>query len=170
MSEAQARFLGSLASTVLGDRDFIQKLHVKYGGQMSSSQASEEIKHLQSLRDGARPMVRSGRGGATTTAPAGRYAVEEGGITQLVEISKPSEGRWIGYTFVKTVPIVPNGHSEPLRGAAAARVLNEIERDPIVAASNYGRITHLCGQCGRPLRDERSVSLGIGPDCRSKFD
>jgi hypothetical protein len=37
------------------------------------------------------------------------------------------------------------------------------------ALSSYGRMTSRCGCCGLPLTNKKSIDLGIGPICLSKF-
>lgn len=44
---------------------------------------------------------------------------------------------------------------------ALKRILVEGDK----AKLEYGKREGHCGQCGRPLTDEQSVALGIGPDC-----
>lgn len=170
MTASQAAFLRDLAKTVVGDgQDYLRQINEKYKGETTSAQASAEIKHLQSLKAGARPLVQGKGGRATTTAPEGKYAVSDSqGYPVIVEVSKPT-GRWEGYTFVKSVPMIPNGTDEPVRGVEATHILNAIERDPVTAAVNYGRMTGRCGQCNRRLSDPTSVAMGIGPECRSNF-
>lgn len=60
---------------------------------------------------------------------------------------------------------------------AAARVdsltvverLREIDRDPRAAAAAYGKLSGICGCCGRDLTDPVSIEQGIGPVCRERF-
>ena len=170
MTDAQAAFIKRLAHQVVGEgEEYLAKIAHKYGGGISTVQASTEIKHLQNLQSGARPIVQK-NGRATTTAPPGRYAVKDTeGVPVIVEITKPTEGQWAGYTFVKTVPLIPNGQEMPVRGTEAVHVLNEIEKSPMLAAENYGRMTGRCGQCKRRLSDPQSLQIGIGPECRANF-
>lgn len=173
ISDSQTRFMRRLAHEVTGDGDrYVAAINAKYARVLSSSEASAEINHLKSLQGGARPMIQpKPKSPATTSAPVGRYAVDlpGGRGPTLVEITKPTSGPWSGYTFVKTVPFLEGGKAEPVKGAAAIHVLNEVERSPRACAAAYGRMTGRCGQCNRRLSDPSSVQLGIGPECLGRF-
>lgn len=173
VTAAQTSYMRKLAHEVTGDGDaYVKAINAKYVDGLSTTAASAEIKHLKSLQDGARPLVQpKKKAAATTSAPAGRYAVDLPGNSgsTLVEVTKPTSGPWSGYTFVKTVPLMSEIASEPIKGEVAIKVLAAIEADPRGSAGMYGRITGRCGQCGRRLSDPSSVSLGVGPECSSKF-
>lgn len=47
--------------------------------------------------------------------------------------------------------------------------LRAILADPLAAQVAYGRLTGVCGVCGRLLEDEQSVAAGIGPICAGKM-
>lgn len=47
--------------------------------------------------------------------------------------------------------------------------LRAILADPLEAQKAYGHLTGTCGRCGRPLEDEQSVAMGIGPICATKY-
>lgn len=174
VTEAQTRFLRRLAHEVTGDGDgYVAAINKKYADGLTTTAASAEIKHLKSLQGGARPLVqpKQKKAAATTSAPAGRYAVDlpDDGGSLLVEVSKPSSGPWAGYTFVKTVPLMSEVAPEPIKGAVAVKVLAAIEDNPRGCAGMYGRITGRCGQCNRRLSDPSSISLGVGPECMGRF-
>jgi hypothetical protein len=40
---------------------------------------------------------------------------------------------------------------------------------PLAAAVAYGRATGRCSCCGRPLTNDVSIRLGIGPICRGRY-
>ena len=166
MTPAQRAFLQKLTRNNPG---FLAEFARRCGGAVTAKQASAEIKRLQSRPTKPLPLVTNGKGIATTTAPVGRYAVEALGRITLVEITKPTEGKWAGYTFVKTAPHLEGYTPEAVRGDEAVLVLNEIESDQRYCATRYGRITGRCGQCNRRLSDPQSLSLGIGPDCLMNF-
>ena len=44
-------------------------------------------------------------------------------------------------------------------------MLEQIEKDPIAAATLSGKLTSCCSFCSKQLTDERSVVLGYGPVC-----
>jgi len=98
--------------------------------------------------------------------PAGRYAIENAeGELRFYQVDKPTEGRWVGRTFVK---VQTGDDLYPVRGLALAAVLAEITKDPEGASRRYGREIGRCGVCGRTLTDEVSRSEGIGPRCKEK--
>jgi hypothetical protein len=174
VTDAQTRFLRRLAHEVTGDGDgYVAAIHEKYANGLSSTEASAEIKHLKSLQGGARPLVqpKPKKAAATTSAPAGRYAVDlpDNKGSLLVEVTKPTSGPWAGYTFVKTVPLIAEVSQEPIKGAVAVKVLAAIEENPRGCAGMFGRITGRCGQCNRRLSDPTSISLGVGPECMGRF-
>ncbi|MER5675799.1 DUF6011 domain-containing protein [Streptomyces sp. NPDC002238] len=41
-----------------------------------------------------------------------------------------------------------------------------IDQDPAAARRKFAELSTRCCVCGRPLRDDRSKVLGVGPDCR----
>ena len=49
-------------------------------------------------------------------------------------------------------------------------LLLELDRDPKATATAYGRRTGSCCFCSRELTDGRSVAVGYGPVCASRFD
>lgn len=99
--------------------------------------------------------------------PAGRYAVTtEAGPLAFYRVSRPTEGRWAGRTFVA---VQASDDEHPVRGQAAAAVLAKIATDPEAASRAYGREIGACGVCGRTLTDEASRAAGIGPVCAAKF-
>lgn len=106
------------------------------------------------------------------TMPAGRYCVEveDGGKSELyfVQIDKPEQGRWKGYTFAKRLIGAPGDYAKvnmsvPMR----KHVMRLIENDPKGAMIRYGQETSVCGRCNSPLTDPLSRELGIGPKCRT---
>jgi len=112
--------------------------------------------------------------------PAGRYAVEQ----RRIEISKPVDGKWAGWVFVKDGSEygagrrIAGGRPEwkgcvEIKGSAQMladrRDLESIIADPLEASKQYGRITSTCGVCGRTLENPESVAYGVGPHCRARF-
>lgn len=47
--------------------------------------------------------------------------------------------------------------------------LQTISTEPREAAIRYGRLTGVCGCCGRELTDPESIAKGIGPICEAKW-
>lgn len=44
------------------------------------------------------------------------------------------------------------------------------EGNPAAALTRYSRYHHKCEICGRPLTNETSMRLGVGPECRGRRD
>lgn len=102
--------------------------------------------------------------------PDGRYAVEDAEGFTFWQVDRPEEGKWAGWTFVKSLHGSPGDlRREPVRGRAAYAVLERIYQDPVGASYNFGRMLGICGICGSPLTNEESRELGIGPVCREKM-
>jgi hypothetical protein len=67
-----------------------------------------------------------------------------------------SEDWWVNTTNSK-------GHEEPI-----LRCLIELAKDPESTLRRGGQVSHMCCRCSKTLTDPLSMSLGIGPECRSK--
>jgi hypothetical protein len=63
------------------------------------------------------------------------------------------------------------GIFEPARGApeGLGAKLRQFACDPAGEAARYGRLHGVCCFCNKPLRDERSTSVGYGPVCADHF-
>ncbi|GGZ23763.1 hypothetical protein GCM10010387_16240 [Streptomyces inusitatus] len=57
-----------------------------------------------------------------------------------------------------------------VRAAYLTRVVDAILTDPVAAGRRFAEFGIRCCQCGRPLRDATSKTVGIGPECRSGMD
>jgi hypothetical protein len=116
--------------------------------------------------------------------PTGYYATKSltgNNDYDFWKIESPSEGRWVGYTFVKRVI---GGHSDSdvprdsKKKISTERVGSKATQRNAIAAimemgiEESGRLfgTELkyCRVCGIHLTDETSRALGIGPTCRDK--
>ena len=98
--------------------------------------------------------------------PVGRYAVEMGETLAFVQVDRPEDGRWAGYTFV-TRQLA----DEFVRVSRqqAATILDAIQAaGPAEASKRYGREIGECGVCHRTLTNEDSRAAGIGPVCAAK--
>ena len=103
----------------------------------------------------------------TPEVPAGRYAVPNAaGELRFYVVSRPTEGRWAGRTFVS---VQASDAEYPVKGRAANVILGEIAADPKAASVRYGQELGCCGVCGRTLTDEASRAAGIGPICAGRF-
>ena len=107
--------------------------------------------------------------------PEGRYAVPDGSTRLKVRISKPTEGRWAGFIFVKDASEYGVGErygQQRPGGAYGGGIIDELEAilaDPRAASTRYGLLVGRCGVCNRHLEDEASVAEGIGPVCASRL-
>lgn len=130
--------------------------------QLTREQASAFIDYLNTLPKAERPAaVKVGE------VPAGRYAVEVGETLAFVQVDRPEEGRWAGYTFV-TRQLA----DEFVRVSRhqAATILEAIKAvGPAEASKRYGREIGECGICHRTLTNEDSRANGIGPQCAKKI-
>lgn len=107
--------------------------------------------------------------------PDGRYAVPGGDTRLKLRVSKPQEGRWLGYVFVNDAAVYGEGTKYGMQSPGslyrgdAQDALRAILEDPFEASRAYGLLTETCGVCGRALEDPVSVERGIGPICASRF-
>lgn len=103
------------------------------------------------------------------TIPEGCYAVVDpaDGILKFFSVSKPTQGKWQGYTFVS---IFASNEKYPLKNPMMrGRILLEISKDPKAAMLRYGKEIGRCGHCGRQLTNEESRAKGIGPVCEAQL-
>ncbi len=112
--------------------------------------------------------------GLDLTPLDGYYAVPDG-ETRLKVLIQHGQGKWAGWIFVKDGAIYGTGArfgsqrpGQKYRGKIAKQ-LEAILADPNEAMAEYGKLTGRCGACHRPLEDETSVALGIGPVCRERL-
>lgn len=103
------------------------------------------------------------------TVPAGYYALDGSGKNAIVfyRVDVPDKGKWQGYTFVKLV--VGGRVDSNVPREQKAGILARIEEAGIKEATiRYGQEIGKCGMCNRPLTDDLSRQMGIGPVCREK--
>jgi hypothetical protein len=64
-----------------------------------------------------------------------------------------------------------NGEFFPTRNAddSVKGLIREFADNPSDTAGKYGRLTGGCSFCNKPLKDERSTSVGYGPICAENF-
>lgn len=102
------------------------------------------------------------------------YRPDRGGDKGALKAWPPQRNTW-GQLLYKDMPDgkahTAAGHAfaeahwarvRQARKAAAA----EIEANPELAAARFARYQTSCCACGRAMWDERSVTYGIGPECR----
>lgn len=104
----------------------------------------------------------------TVEVEAGRYAIvdEADGRIRFFVVDRPTEGRWIGRTFVSEQA---SDEKYPVRGPRRNEILAAIAVDAEGALRRYGVELGRCGVCGRTLTDETSRAAGIGPDCAARL-
>jgi hypothetical protein len=125
---------------------------------LNVAQASQWIERLKTL-----PLKSQRILSTQPTVDAGHYAVEHEGVLKFYRVTKPTEGRWAGYTFLD---VYASDERHPIRNRSTKNeILGLIAADPD-AGPRYGREIGSCYVCNRTLTDETSRHLGIGPVCR----
>lgn len=68
--------------------------------------------------------------------------------------------------------IRPQGEFQPRREASPAHIdlLQAFGRDPAGVAAASGKLTGGCSFCAKGLTDERSLEVGYGPICATKYE
>lgn len=102
--------------------------------------------------------------------PEGHYAIDgrDGRDTDFYHVDVPTEGKWVGWTFVKMVV----GGKDDIRIRDWDKIwaiLGTIKQDPQEAMLRYGRELGQCGKCHIHLTKYASRHLGIGPDCAEQI-
>ena len=133
--------------------------------------ASVKIDDLKARVHRLRKLQRPERIGAVADVPPGRYALRNAprfkNTITFFEVSRPTEGRWAGRTFLS---IMQSDERVPVRDPQQrAMILGLIARDIRGALTLFGRETEHCGHCGRRLTNDESRALGIGPVCAEKL-
>jgi hypothetical protein len=97
------------------------------------------------------------------TTPSGRYAITgPDGATKFYRVVNEN-GRITLFVYASSEQhLVSNWKN-------ITSILKQIEADGLkAAAKRFGNEMGSCSECGRPLTDEVSRELGIGPVCRNK--
>lgn len=111
-------------------------------------------------------LQREARNKTANTLPEGRYALAIRGVVTFFQVDRPATGKWAGRVFVSRI----DGDTKtPIRGRDGHHIREQIEADPLAAATLYGRESQVCGICQRALTNEESRQRGIGPICAAKF-
>lgn len=132
--------------------------------KLTAKQASERIEALMK-----EPTIAPAQQMKRGAVKAGFYAIptQEGAVNDLAfyRVDVPERGKWAGYTFVKMIV----GGQDPIRvpKAQATGILARIAADPD-AGPRYGWEIGKCCRCNRLLTNDRSRTLGIGPECEKK--
>lgn len=130
--------------------------------QATAKSGEVEVANIRQIFDNAverglkRPVIRA-EGLALSLAPAnGRNA----GAIYVKRIEDDVyQGKIVGTKFMAT--------READAGTLSA--LQALSAEPREAAVRYGRLTGSCSCCGRELTDPKSIEMGIGPICASKW-
>lgn len=168
-STKQTAFLADLAAS-RGTRDEQEATAAALDAGLTVAEASRLIDYFLS-----RPRLMT-KPAARTITPApvtftlpvvaeGRYAIQTPDGVKFYKVSRPTEGRWAGYTFLDAQA---SDEFWPVKAVASkVAILSAIAADPD-ALARYGRLLGVCGVCGRTLTDEASRAKGIGPVCEGR--
>jgi hypothetical protein len=106
----------------------------------------------------------------------GYYAVPNGDTRLKLRVKHPGkDSSYHGWVFVDDGAAYGSNQkygSQRPGGKYQGKVqeqLRAILADPYAAQVAYGKLTGVCGHCGRPLEDAESVARGIGPVCAAKY-
>jgi hypothetical protein len=99
---------------------------------------------------------------------AGERSQQPGSINVTDAASGFADRTWYGRITTKAV-WQPSRKLDTATIAAVEAALTTFNADPAAAAAHYGHGTNHCCFCRRELTDERSVSVGYGPQCADKF-
>jgi hypothetical protein len=88
---------------------------------------------------------------------AGRYSRNPGAV--YVKTGDTYMGKVLHGTFTPSAAATEQ----------TVRAVEAVAMDPLGEAIKYGRLTGRCACCNRKLSDEKSVALGIGPVCKTKW-
>jgi Family of unknown function (DUF6011) len=95
---------------------------------------------------------------------AGERAREPGSLT--ITSSVATEGRRTWFGRVTRAGVYEAGRDAPVNVGPQLRAF---AADPVTVAAEHGRLHGRCCFCNHPLRDERSTSVGYGPDCADHY-
>jgi hypothetical protein len=155
-TEPQISYIRDLVKKKYAEADRAHYLDFLDRGVMNKDRASEIITHLKGLPNAE----------GYSDAPAnedvevGLYLVD--GVAYKVKRAVYGSGflyacRWDedSASFVKE--------------SGAIRKIRASHRMTLEQAGPYGLAMSACAHCGRPLTDENSIALGLGPICASKY-
>lgn len=155
---------------ITGERGEMVNRHLER--PLTKAGASKLIELLKALPASAPIKATPADLPSADVVPAGCYALDtkEGALNETVfyRVDRPEEGRWAGRVFVKRL----EGGDREIR-VPVGQVAGILERIASVGAEEafkaYGRLTRVCGVCGKSLTNDESRAYGIGPKCRQKF-
>jgi len=101
--------------------------------------------------------------------PAGYYAIDHKDTLMFYRVTRPTEGKWIGWCFVD---VQASAEFYPIKNLDEKRAILQaiLDSPPRAAAERYGQEIGNCGICGRTLTNQESREVGIGPICRARAE
>ena len=131
---------------------------------VSKIRAAEAAKQ-EAERQAARARYAAWRSIPVYVGGRGYYALEMSGTVHFFKVSRPSEGKHAGKTFVEEQA---GDAFHKMAWVRTGEVLDAIALDPETAGRLYGQKIQKCYRCHRTLTDLDSRTAGIGPDCAKK--
>jgi len=168
-SEAQINFIATLA----GERDWdaigsdvAQRFQAIMEMGVSKAKASEIIDWLK--KQPRKVVAATPKADTGLAVPDGYYAVAMAGHKNDVtfyRLRTGKRGKWQGFQFID---LLASTTPYPVRGKDARAAVYTAIREAGIneARAAFGQKLGRCGVCNRPLTDETSRALGIGPECR----
>jgi hypothetical protein len=155
-SDAQLSYIRGLVNRKYEEADRAQYLDFLENSRISKARASEIITYLKTLPNAEG----SSEVNANEDVEVGLYLVD--GVAYKVKRAVYGSGflyacRWDeeSTSFVKE--------------SGAIRKIRASHRMTREQAGPYGLAMSACAHCGRPLTDETSIALGLGPVCAEKY-
>jgi hypothetical protein len=140
--------------------------------QMPMEAASKLITALMERPRDERALNFSAGTPASDVVRDGYYAIDRPNDnhkneTVFYRLRTGKPGRWQGFQFID-LQAGPSWY--PVKGAGARKEVYEaiLHAGQENARARYGQMIGRCGCCGKPLTDDTSRQIGIGPICRDK--
>lgn len=155
-SERQMNYIRALVDQKYPTAERAKYLNFLDNAVVSKARASEIITLLKTMPN----VFTSEDSGSQEDVEVGLYLVD--GVAYKVKRAVYGSGflyacRWDedSTSFVKET--------------GAVRKIRASHRMTLEQASPYGLAMSACAHCGRPLTDENSIALGLGPICAAKY-
>lgn len=176
-TERQIRFIGALIAELeeLSDTEVKGRVMKVINGYdvptASKCIKALQIRKAQRLADRTASQPQVAPTNRYPDVPAGHYATTSrtgNNDYDFWNVSRPTEGKWAGYTFIERVV---GGHEDiKVRGAEARQALQAIVDAGINEAGIlYGQEVGSCFKCNTHLTRKYSRAMGYGPDCADKL-
>jgi hypothetical protein len=175
-TEPQINFIATLASerdwNAIG-QDVAARFQATMEQGVDKAKASKIIEWLMKQPKQITPATPAPAAGqsAGVSVPDGYYAVAQEGhknALSFFRLRTGKKGKWAGFQFID---LLASTTPYPVRGKDAREKVYAAIREVGVneARQAYGREIGSCGVCNRPLTDDHSRALGIGPVCAEGF-